>query len=66
MPPKIPCPNCGWSEWDGGKPGHVPMAVWNGDTAAVDVTKGFTVIPWKCANCHYVMLFWEPDTNRES
>ena len=65
MPPQIACPNCGWSEWDRGKPGHVPMTLMENDEPVVDMSKGITVIPWKCSNCHYVMLFWEPDTNRD-
>ena len=63
VPPMRPCPNCGQTEWLENKDLHyMPRVVPIGQGRyATDPGNGIHVSVWRCNNCLYVMLFWEPD-----
>ena len=63
VPPNGPCPNCGQAEWLENEDLHyMPRVVPIGPGRyATDPGNGIHVRAWRCNNCLYVMLFWEPD-----
>jgi len=63
MAPHTKCPNCGLNEWfENPKLHYLPLvSQMNDGSYSADTTNGIHVKLWRCNNCLYVMLFWEPD-----